>query len=148
MEPIRWPTLLFVTMVGFGCGILNSSETGEPGPVNLTVQSQTFAPGDSVGLQLENQSNQSVGVNLCSSTLQRRVNGEWARPDPWDEDRNNDGVNEACRMILNSLEPDAATTTTLLLPLDLEAGTYRFETTTEIGETERRIRTNPFRVGK
>lgn len=137
---------MIVAMIGFGCGILDSSEGEPPGSVELTVERQSYAPGDSVGLQLENASDRRVGGNLCSSTLQRRADGEWTRPDAWDDDRNNDGVTEACRMILNSVGPGAATTATLVLPPDLAAGTYRFETTAEIGDTKRPVQTAPFSV--
>ena len=106
--------------------------------IELRVQPTTVKAGDSLTLILRNNSENTVGYNLCASALERQNAGAWqAMP----SDR-------VCTMELRSLPAGKETRYTLGLPANLSAGDYRVVTGVEIMPAGERsgVASQPFRV--
>lgn len=108
------------------------------GPVSLTVEPPTAAPGDSVTLILRNDSPAAVGYNLCSGTLEMNAAGGWQRV-PSDR---------VCTMEIRILAPGEVTRYPLALEPGLEPGDYRYVTSVDAMEEGHRgpLRSAVFRV--
>lgn len=120
-----------------GCGHTRSSESENP---RFTTDSERYAPGAEVTLQLHNPTEQVIGYNLCFSGLERQSGQGWQPVNDPDT---------VCTTILNGLQPGDNTSYTKTLMPDLPAGTYRFHTEIEhnlSGEREP-LFTEPFSVG-
>ena len=85
---------------------------------DLRTDQTDYVRGDSVRLALENTSGAPLYglVPSCVGFERRTVSG-WEPVPSW---------SEACRDLLFTLEPDTTVTTTLAVPEDVPAGTYRF----------------------
>jgi hypothetical protein len=125
------PTALGPDTTAAGPGPADTSG-GDPTPVDsaladvrLSVEPARVAPGDSVTLVLTNGSDAGIGYNLCSSALQRRSGTEWRELPSM----------RVCTMELRSLEGGEETRYGMSLPVDLEAGDYRFSARIERSET-------------
>jgi hypothetical protein len=93
-------------------------------PVMLTTDRQSYAPGDAVLLTLRNgpeahEVGEPLGVNLCTSHLERRDDdGSWTSH-PQD-------TGAVCPDILHVLWPGQSLSESILLSPDLAPGEYRF----------------------
>ena len=105
--------IMIVLAFTVGCNAMRT--TSDPPGVSLRVEPQTVAPGASIELILENESGAQIGYNLCTSALERVVNGT-AQAVPSDR---------ICTMELRLLESSQNARYTLQLPADLSAGDYR-----------------------
>lgn len=92
-------------------------------------------------VRLANESGDGVGYNLCFSTLQRSEEGRWPPVD-----RSDTGDPVFCPAILLGLGSGESAESTVTIPAEAEAGTYRVETSVEINGNRHRIVTNTFRV--
>lgn len=130
---MRYLALLLAFILLVGCQIR------QPFDLGFTTDQDRYAPGSEVQLQLENQTEQTIGYNLCFSELQQQTGGEWQLVE---------GSEEVCTAIQNGLEPGDQATYTKTLPADLPAGTYRYETDVTYRDTEERepLATEPFSV--
>lgn len=99
-----------------GCSNVDGSR--QSSDVAFTTDDDTYSAGDEVVLTLRNLYDQPIGYNLCSSGLQRDVNGEW---EPVVEDR-------ICTMQLDILEPGEVDSYAVELPDTLADGSYRYNT--------------------
>lgn len=118
------------------------ASTPEPAPgdvaLELEVEPEEVAAGDSITLELDNESSESVSYNLCSSGLERESRGAW-------EDVQS---NRVCTRELRILPPGEEARYTLKLSDDLSAGTYRAYTGVHLNEADRsvQLRSESFRV--
>lgn len=129
--PHSFPILFLLACAGCMAG----QEVTPPG-VAFEVRPASPTPGQRVTLVLRNSGAGTLGYNLCTSALTRQAAATW---DPVPSDR-------VCTMELRSLEPGNEDTFDLELPLDLQPGTYRFETRVERfdeGESDE-LATEPF----
>ena len=114
--------LILSLLVGAACGVTPGPET--PSGATLQVAPEQVAPGDTVVLTLLNGASQTIGYNLCTSTLERRVGDEWEPVE----------LGRACTMELRTMEPGGEADYRMALPTDLAAGEYRFMATVEMME--------------
>lgn len=133
---MRYPTVI---LLGVTLGACMTAGRGATSDVSLIVTPERAAPGDTVTLVLRNDSDDTLGYNLCTSSLSRRTES-----DTWDtvpSDR-------ACTLELRSLSPRQRATLRIDLPQDLAPGTYRFETAVERLEPSVRatVTSEPFTV--
>jgi hypothetical protein len=106
----------------------------------LTTDRNSYVPGEIAEIRLTNLLAETVGYNLCLSTLEQLADGEWVRA-PGQDDR-------FCTMELRLLEPAATASFPFDLPDVLESGEYRFRTTIELMDSELReeVATGAFTV--
>jgi hypothetical protein len=83
--------------------------------VTLSVSPEQTTEDSTVTLTLRNNSQQQIGYNLCSSTLQTSA----GRPVP---------TSRACTMEIRSLDPGRTATDRYQLPVNMLEGRYRFVT--------------------
>jgi hypothetical protein len=113
-----------------------------PGPegaesgLQLTVSPASPEAGETVTLTLNNQTAWPVSYNLCTSSLERDVAGEWQ---PVPEDR-------ICTMELRLLAPDEAAETEIELLSPLEPGSYRYTVSVEDRGSMEPVSSEPFRI--
>lgn len=122
-------TLLTTALIGLtACNASMQSEAA-PGDVTLDVEPWTASAGDSVTLTLRNTLSETVGYNLCTSSLERRVGYDWqAVPSE-----------RACTMELRTLGPDDQASYVIRLEPTTQAGEYRFRTAVTRMESEGRL---------
>ena len=106
--------------------------------VELDVDRDEVAAGDSVTIELDNDSPGPVGFNLCSSEMERRDAGEW-RQVPSDR---------VCTRELRILAAGEEAHYRLQIPPGLAPGEYRFHTPVELQDTRvsGSVRSEAFRV--
>jgi len=92
-----------------------------------------------VQLQLDNQTAETMGYNLCFATLQRQIGQSWEPVEDPDT---------VCTTIQHGLPPGDTATFEKTLMGDLPDGTYRFMTEAEHRDGNRRetLVTNAFSV--
>lgn len=116
-----------------------SVQSGESSPgVELDVAPDEVAAGDSVTLELDNESPGRIGYNLCNSALERRVGDGWQSVPS----------NRACTLELRILAPGAQAGYAMRLPDGLAPGEYRYLTNVEMLDTGERagLHSETFRV--
>jgi hypothetical protein len=111
--------IMLATVLLTGCNTMRS--TNDTADITLRTQPETAAAGARVELILENRSSADVGYNLCTSALERVVNGS-GQPVPSDR---------ACTLELRILTPAQTARYTIALPAALTAGEYRWVTRVE-----------------
>lgn len=123
-------------MVLIGCAAPRPA--ADAGAVTLVVEPAQVAPGDSVTLRLTTTLGDSVGYNLCSSTLQRRLVNDW-QPVPSDR---------ICTMELRTLAPGDTARFTVRLSDGLDPGEYRYHLRVLKAQTDamRDVSSGVFRV--
>lgn len=109
----------------------------EPNVV-LRVDPATVSAGSPVELVLANDSQGTIGYNLCTSTLERRSDGDWARV-PSDR---------VCTMELRTLPAGETVRYPYEIPASTAAGEYRFVASVELmeGGGHQSLTTGPFTV--
>ena len=122
-----------------GCDALSSSSAD----VTFHASASEYAPGDTVGVVLENRSDEGVGYNICSAFVGldrkgRTWKAAWPGLGP--------GEGAACQSNLNGLAPGGAIEGSVKLPSDLDTGTYRLATEVEVGRDRQRVATGSFTV--
>ena len=100
------------------CTSTQSQASPDDDGVSLAHSPAAPSPGESVTLVLRNESDAAIGYNLCTSGLFRQSGAEWEQVP---EDR-------ICTLELRILPPGEQADFTLQLPLGLESGTYRYQT--------------------
>lgn len=121
------------------CACAPSLQSGaEASDVELEVEPDVVVAGDSITLELENDTRGQITYNLCSSSIERQVASGWeAVAASW-----------ACTRELRILAAGREAHYRLRVPVELVPGTYRFHTgvgleTTGAGEV---VRSEPFQV--
>ena len=129
--------LLGLTLLLAACAAGNSVESGSL-DIDFDVEPDVVAPGDSVTLELENDTPGSITYNLCASVLEMESGGEWREM----------SANRACTRELRLLAPDEEARFRLQLPSDLAEGRYRFTTGVQVeeGDGGRQVPSETFRV--
>ena len=129
--------LLGLTLLLSACTAGNSSENGSV-DIDFDVEPDEVAAGDSIRLELENDTRGTVSYNLCASVLEMESGGEW-REMPADR---------VCTRELRILGPDEEARFRLQLPADLAEGRYRFTTGVQLEEGNRGVQlpSETFRV--
>ena len=111
---LRREGIVLATALLMGCNSMRA--TSDTADITLRAEPATAAAGANVELILENRSGADVGYNLCTSALERVVNGN-GQPVPSDR---------ACTLELRLLAPSQNTRYTISLPAGLTAGEYRW----------------------
>ena len=109
-----------------------------PSGIEFRVDPDVAAAGDSVTLELDNDSRETISYNLCSSALQHRLDEDWGDiPEA-----------RACTLELRILGPDENAEFRLQLPPTLEPGDYRYTTTIHLeqGGSAELLRSDTFTV--
>ena len=119
--PLIGLTVLLAACAGGG------SSNGETFGLDFDVDPDDVAPGDSITLELENETGATVSYNLCASMLEMESDGVWNRVP---EDR-------ACTRELRILPADEEAHFRLQLPQTLEEGRYRYTTAVQLEESGR-----------
>lgn len=129
--------LIGLAIVLAACAAGNSANVDQFG-LDFDVDPDDVAPGDSITLELENESGAPVSYNLCSSTLEMESGGAW---NTVQEDR-------MCTRELRVLAADEEAHFRLQLPQTLEAGDYRYTTAVQLEEGNRteQIQSETFEV--
>lgn len=124
---------MLLLMTGCAAGLQNGT-----GGVSLSVEPETTEAGATITMILRNDSPAAVGYNLCSSTLEQRLDGAWQ---PVMTDR-------VCTLELRTLAAGQVTTYPMELPADLGGGEYRFITAVEFMEMGTRggVQSGTFRI--
>lgn len=118
--------LIGLTLLLGACTASGSAGNGAV-DVDFDVEPDEVAPGDSITLQLENDSPGTLTYNLCASTLQVESAGDWTAVP----------ADRMCTRELRVLGPDQETEFRLQLPSDLADGRYRFTTGIQLEEGDR-----------
>jgi hypothetical protein len=127
-----------------GSAVMWLTACGAPlGEAVLETDRETYSPGAELSLRLGNESSQTLGYNLCFSTLQRHEGDTWAavpRPDT--------SSSEFCEASQSSLEPGKSTSAPRTLAASLPEGEYRYLTNVEWRWNGERMEvvSNSFRV--
>ena len=132
----RQTVIIGIVLAVFSLSGCNLLDAGEGDGLAFTTEAESYEPGDRVTLNLENDSGQRVGYNLCLSSLQRRTANAWTRPEAADGDINNDGTREACTMQMNTMDSGEEVSYDKGLPIDLAEGAYRFQNSVTLLEEE------------
>jgi hypothetical protein len=129
-------TFPLLLALSFACTSMQGA--GDSTDVSLRAAADPGRAGG-ITLTLHNDSNQSIGYNLCSSSLEQRSGESWTAVR---EDR-------ACTMELRTLEPGAQTTESMMLPPGTSSGEFRYTTSIEFMEAGERVTvsSNPITVG-
>ncbi len=90
-----------------------------PEGVRIAVDRAAYAPGDTVAARLVNDSEATLGYNLCFSTLERQQGAEWIAADE---------PLMICTADLKALQPGESVAHRRELPAWLESGRYRLRT--------------------
>lgn len=107
--------MLFILTLGIAACSARTNGTAE---VELRAEPTTLQAGDTATIVLRNNSNSTIGYNLCPSALERKDGEAWQQI-PSDR---------MCTMELRMLEPGQEARYPYVLPTDLAAGEYRFVT--------------------
>lgn len=110
----------------------------EPGPdADLMTEYNRYKVGEPVVLQLHNRGSTNLGYNLCTSNLERRIDGQW-RPQV---------THRICTMELRNLAPGAFAAFTFDDTGSWNPGVYRFQTRIETSDGDwLSIVTDPFSI--
>lgn len=119
---MRFP-LIGLTLL-LGACVAGGSADSASVDIDFDVEPDEVAPGDSITLELENDTRGAVSYNLCASTLQMESGSDWS---DIPSDR-------ACTRELRVLGPDEEVRFRLQLPADLAEGHYRFTTGVQVEE--------------
>lgn len=114
----------------------------QPEGVRIAVDRTVYAPGDTVAARLVNDSEATLGYNLCFSTLERQQGGEWIVADE---------PLMACTADLKALRPGESVAHRRGLPAALEGGRYRLRTHVEFpltGGERAAVRSATFTVAR
>jgi hypothetical protein len=95
-----------------------TTDVSEPPVVAIVTDRSSYAPGDSVVVQVTNLTLAAVRYNLCPGDLQRWSGSRWDTAVSWTE-----GV---CRDNLNSLAAGSTVTIKRPLATTRESGVYRY----------------------
>jgi len=120
---------------------MSTGSQNPPQSITLSITPDRLAPGGTATLTLRNGSEETVGYNLCASSLFRQAGADAWEPVP--EDR-------FCTMELRTLPPGEQASFDVQLPADLTPGSYRYQTNVEHMERGARetVATAPFTVAE
>jgi len=125
-------THILAVFVLAGCGVFSVSPNASNEMPTLTVDRDTYHPGDTTRVVLSNQTDTPVLYNLCFSALERSAGDGWSYVigplPPTDAET---GRSVACQAIAKTLAPDRTARLHFLLPDTLAEGTYRITTDVE-----------------
>lgn len=112
---MRLTAMLFIPLILlWACGTSGPDERSGSA-IRLEVELDDPRPGGGVALLLMNASAGAIGYNLCTSTLERQIGGEWTA----------ERSDRICTMELRTLPPGEETQYPYDLPPDLRPGEYR-----------------------
>lgn len=132
------PTIATVPLIVLLCACASARSGSPDADVDFEVEPDEVAAGDSITLELENDAQESVSYNLCSSGLEMETDGAWQDVPS----------SRMCTRELRILQPGAEATFRLQLPSDLAPGTYRFYTGVQMrpADSGTQLRSETFRV--
>jgi hypothetical protein len=150
-------THILAVFVLAGCGVFSVSPDASDETVMLTVDRDTYHPGDTTRVVLSNQTDTPVLYNLCFSDLERSAGDGWSYVigpiPPLDVEASR---SVACQAVAKTLAPDRTARLNFPLPDTLSEGTYRITTDVEGAADEdassqesdgqRMLATEPFTV--
>lgn len=110
----------------------------------LSTDSKRYQPGGEIEVTLVNNSDESVGSNICFAflTLEKRARGTWGTL-PADL---SPGPDVACTSELRLMQSGDSASGMATLPRNLEAGIYRLTTEVEVSGEREKVTSDDFRV--
>lgn len=142
-------------MLGFGAALLLPAACSS-GPLDALPDAQTppglefqvadtlFGPGDTIRVNLNNNTEYELGYNLCLADLERRVDGSWLVVQRFPQ-------NTFCTDQLSILQPGESVFGVQIVYSFLDSGVYRFRDQVEwpLGDHERvEVVSNTFRIAR
>jgi hypothetical protein len=118
---------------------LGNALLGGEADVMLRTDADSYAPGGSMTLTLENQGSERVGYNLCVHGLERRSGDAWTSVES----------ERVCTAHLEMLEPGQTASYETTVPEDLASGEYRVRLPLYLPgrEEQRDVVSGTFQVG-
>ena len=112
--------------------------------VELTVEPEAIATGDSLSAWLVNRSELTVQYSFCPAALERRTEGSWWRvQQPFGVPA---GTTSMCIGIAYELPPGDKAEYRQLVTADVESGLYRLRMNVTIGDSNSSLSSSVFRV--
>lgn len=135
---MRYLFVVILLLLAGGCK--PSQPTTEAQALRFTTDQEHYVSEAEVLLRLNNQTDETIGYNLCSSELEQRTDQGWQHVAD---------STTVCTMIQHGLAPGDSTTYTKTLMQGLPESIYRFRTSVEYRDTGRQemIVTDAFSVG-
>lgn len=133
-----------VLVVGMGaCDAVGLGGGGAPKGISLDVPKTQWDRSETIQLRLRNDTDRSLGYNLCIRTLDRRVAGGWVPVQSKPE-------NTACTGELNVLQPGREALSGQTIYSFIPGGTYRFRTSVEwpLNDGEVSVTSNGFGIAE
>lgn len=109
-------------LISIGCNPLGPFDADAD--LIFSVTGAEWATGDTIQVVLRNESSRRLGYNLCTKTLERRVDGQWGSVQSLPE-------NTVCTLQLEILDAGESALGGLVVHPFIEPGTYRFRTRVE-----------------
>jgi hypothetical protein len=114
----------------------SSSRQTRASDLELKVNARSYAPSETVQLQLFNRSTSEVSYNLCTSRLEHRSSDGWmVMPD-----------RRACTLELRTLAPGDSAATQRTLDSTVAAGEYRLVAVLDAGGQVREVASAAFTI--
>jgi hypothetical protein len=127
-------------MLAAACMPPQPEEDAETAFAELRVNRSMVAAGGEIELTLVNRSQNQIGYNLCTASLERLLAEEWQQVP--------ESPAEVCTMELRILQPGGSDSFQHTMPAALQAGVYRFRTGVEypLGDSFTAVTSGRFEV--
>ena len=125
-------------------GPLDLPDSQTPPGIEFQVAETLFGPGDTIRVNLSNNTEYALGYNLCTADLERRVDGSWLVVQRYPQDT-------SCTLQLDILRPGESTFGVQIVYPFLDSGVYRFRDYVEwplSGEGRVEVIGNGFRIAQ
>jgi len=116
-------------VLGFGAALLLPAacssgplalpDSQTPPGIEFQVADKLFGPGDTIRVNLSNNTEYALGYNLCTANLERRVGGSWLVVQRYPQ-------NTGCILPLYHLPPGESALGVQIVYSFIESGVYRF----------------------
>ena len=137
--------------LGFGAALLLSAacsgpfDSQTPPGIEFQVADKLFGPGDTVRVNLSNNTVYALSYNLCTKDLERRVDGSWLVVQTFSQD-----IVVVCYSRLYHLRPGESAFGVQIVHSFLDSGVYRFRDQVELFDGPGRVEviSNAFRIAQ
>ena len=141
------------SVLGFGAALLLPAacssgplalpDSQTPPGMEFQVADTLFGPGDTIRVDLSNNTEYELGYNLCLADLERRVDGRWLVVQRFPQ-------NTFCTDQLSILPPGESTFGVQIVYSFLDSGIYRFRDQVELfdGPGQVEVISNAFRIAQ
>jgi len=127
-------------VLGFGAALLLPAacsgpfDSHTPPGIEFHVAGTLFGPGDTIRVNLSNNTEHALSYNLCTKDLERRVDGSWLVVQTFSQD-----IVVVCYSRLYHLPPGESTFGVQIVYPFLDSGIYRFRDQVEWSLNDGRV---------